>query len=256
MPINERKQEIMSVLSDRKSISLKDLGNTLHYSQATLRRDVSTLASEGLLQRTHGMIHWIDSVPNKVLPARDRGLLNLHSKRMIAQKAAELVQDGATIILDSGTTTCELARVLLPRSINVVTNSLEIALIMAQSSSQIISCGGLLQPKQLCFLGPDAEHFFESIEVDVLFLGTTGVRGTNGLTTSSPLQYNIKQAMINAAKKKVALFDLSKLDTACLFVFSDFSNIDTIITQQPLPGSREEILLNEIQNKGVEILFA
>ena len=77
MPIDERKQEIMNVLAERRDMSLRELGNTLHYSQATLRRDVSALAAEGLLYRTHGKIHWNDSVSNIVLPARDRGLLNL-----------------------------------------------------------------------------------------------------------------------------------------------------------------------------------
>lgn len=256
MPLDERKQIIMSVLSDKKTISLNELGEILHYSQATLRRDVALLESEGLLQRTHGKIHWVDSITNIVPSTRDRSMINLHSKRMIAQRAAELIPDGSTVILDSGTTTSELARALTSKSITVVTNSLETALILSQSNSQVISCGGLLQPNHLCFLGPDAERFFSTIEVDILFLGTSGVRRSYGLTTSSPLQYNIKQAMINAAKKKVALFDLSKLDAACLFAFSNFSDLDVIVTMQPQPGSCEESILNEIREKGIEVICA
>ena len=120
----------------------------------------------------------------------------------------------------------------------------------------LISCGGLLQPTHMCFLGPDAERFLSNIEAEVLFLGTSGVRGSLGLTTSSPLQLNIKQAMIRAARKRVALFDLSKFKAARLFMFSDFSNIDTIITTRPARDSIEEAYFAEIERKNVEIIYA
>lgn len=256
MSLDERKQMILTLLSNEKAISMQELGKLLHYSQATLRRDVTVLEENGLLRRTHGMIHQVDVVQNIVPSAQDRSLVNSGVKRQIARRAAQLVQEQGTIILDSGTTTSMLAQELLDRHLNIVTNSLEISILLSQSKSQVISCGGLLEPRHLCFVGPVAENFLSDIEASILFLGTSGVRGASGLTTSSPLQLNIKQAMIQSAKRRIVLFDPSKFNAACLFLFSDFSDIDTIITLQPAPDSEEERYLNEIERKGVEIIFA
>ncbi len=256
MSLNERKQMILALLSKEKDLSMQELGDCLHYSQATLRRDVTALEESGLLRRTHGMIHQVDYVQNIVPSQHDRSLLNLNSKRLIARRATELIKDHSTIILDSGTTTGVLAQELLDRHLNIVTNSLEVSLLLSQSGSQVISCGGLLESRHLCFVGPAAESFLANIEASVLFLGTSGVRGSIGLTTSSPLQYNIKQTMIKAAKRRVVLFDLSKFNAACLFAFSDFSDIETIITLRPESGSENERHLNNIGRRGVEILYA
>lgn len=256
MPLDERKQKILTLLSEKKDISMQDLGDRLHYSQATLRRDVTFLEENGLLRRTHGMIHQVDYMQNIVPSTRDRSLLNMGSKRLIARRAAQLVRAQRTIILDSGTTTSLLAQELVDQRLNIVTNSLEISLILSQSKSQVISCGGLLEPRHLCFVGPAAESFLSGIEASILFLGASGVRGSAGLTTSSPLQLNIKQAMIKAAKRRVVLFDLSKFNAACLFAFSDFSDIETVITMRPAPGSENESWLDEIRSRGVEIIYA
>lgn len=257
MPLDERKQTIMKILSEQQDISLSKLHDLLHYSAATIRRDVTLLEKEGLLRRTHGMIHSIAPISNDDPLQAAHFPSNLRSKHLIARRALQLISSGSNIILDSGTTTLELARLMMDLPVTVVTNSLEIPLALVQSKAQVISCGGLLQPNHLCFLGPNAESFFSAIQADMLFIGTEGVRNWQGLTSSSPLQYNIKQAMIKAAKRRIALFDLSKLNTASLFMFSDFSDIDAIITIRPSPDSREEEILNAIcNNRGVEIIYA
>ena len=256
MSLDERKRSIMSIITDRGEITLTDLSKRLHYSQATLRRDAAALEREGLIRRTHGKLHRVDSISNNVPPVDDRSLINLSAKQRIARRAAGLIGSRGTVILDSGTTTGELAKAIAGRPITVVTNSLEISLSLAHSQTRVISCGGQLEQDHLCFLGSVAEEFFSSIEADALFLGTSGVRGSQGLTTSSPLQFNLKQAMLKAAKKRVVLCDLSKFDTACLFLFSDFSDIDTLVTARPESGSQAETLLREIGQRGVEVLYA
>ena len=256
MPLDTRKQMILDLLSEKKEISLSDLGKSLHYSAATIRRDVTQLEQAHFLKRSYGKIHWVESIDNDVPAVNDRQLLNSYNKHLIAKCAKNLVSDGQTVILDSGTTTNLLAQELLSNRLMLVINSIEIALTLATSNSQVISCGGLLQPTHMCFVGPDAEHFFSQIEAETLFLGTSGVRSTLGLTTSSPLQLNVKQAMIHAAKKRIVLFDLSKFSVARLFMFSDFSDIDTIVTTHPSKGSMEEKYLTDIGRKGVEIIYA
>lgn len=256
MLLTARKQQILSILHEQKSVKLRDLGDYLHYSQATLRRDVAALETEGMIRRTHGQIHWVDQASVLVSPSEDRETINFHNKRLIARKAMELVSDKQTIILDSGTTVSTFARELANLSCNVVTNSLDAMFVLAKSKCQVYSCSGMLQASNMCFLGPDAERFFSMIEADIAFLGTTGVRGSQGLSTSSPLQYNVKKSIIQAARKRVVLFDNYKFQSANLYLFSDFRDIDAIVTNRPESDSQEDTLLKEIESKGVHVIFA
>jgi len=258
--LSKRKQAIMNLLYEKRSMSFRELIKHFDVAPATMRRDITSLEKAGMLLRTRGEVHYSSrngSGMEEAIPSFFvRNELNVTDKEKIARKAASLISDGMTIIFDSGSTTTAIANKITDKVVTVVTNSLDIVYELLQSKAQVISCGGMLMAKDMCFLGPDAEHFISKIEVDILFLGATGVRNLEGLTTSSPLHYNIKKTMIKAAKKRCAVFDLSKFSSANLFVFSDLTDLDMIITTRPPAGSPEEEKINRIRDLGVEVLLA
>ena len=254
MLLSQRKQEIMELLKEKRSISVQALIELLPVSPATIRRDIVSLEKDGLIRRTRGEIHLSGVEHETIFPYATRSIYHQEEKSRIGRLAARFVDEHTSIILDSSSTVFFLAQELLDRHLTVVTNSIDISAALTASHAQVISCGGLLQHEHRCFLGPDAQAFLSKIEVDAAFLGASGVRLGNGLTSSSPFQRDIKQAMIASAKKRYALFDSSKFTASKLYVFADFNEFDALITNTPLPGSKEESIMEQLIRSGVNII--
>lgn len=253
MVLSQRQQRIQEILQDCKAMRVQELIDQLDASPATVRRDISFLENNGLLFRTRGEVHLAD--PDKdVLPYNARSTFHSRAKRSIAQYAAGLVKDNTNLALDSGSTTAMLAQTLSERSLNIVTNSIDVACILAKTDNQVICSGGLLQGTHMCFVGPETQAFFSKIEVDIAFMGASGIRLGAGFTTSSPLQYDTKRAIMASAKKKYVLMDISKLHSSHLYVFSDFSEIDAIITNAPKSDSEAEEILCALESVGVNVI--
>ena len=242
MILSQRQQRIQEILQGCKSMRVQ-----------TLIDELAVLESNGVLFRTRGEIHMAE--PGKeVLPYSTRSTYHARAKKSIAQYAAELITDHKNLALDSGSTTAMLAQVLSERSLNIVTNSIDVSCILAKSDNQIICSGGLLQGKHMCFVGPEAQMFFSKIEVDIAFMGASGIRLGAGFTTSSPLQYDTKRAIMSAAKKRYVLMDSSKLHSSHLYAFADFSEIDALITNTPRNDPEAEEMLHALESAGVTII--
>jgi len=253
MILTKRKQAILNILKDKRTVTVQELIEQFNVASVTIRRDLIALESSALIKRTHGEVHILE---DSIIPAFSvRSTTNTNSKIAIAEKAAEMIKPNMKILLDSGTTTLEIAKRIVDKPVTLVTNSLDIAYTLANSDVSVISCGGMLVPNHMCFLGPDAEQFISKIEVDLLFLGTTGVRGMNGLTTSSALQYNIKRAMIRAAKRTYVVFDQSKIGSANLYIFAEFSEISGIVTNCPAEDTEGYRLLEQLKDAGLDIIY-
>lgn len=255
MHLSSRKQEILDILKKEKNIKVNALIEHFEVAPATIRRDIASLVESGLITRTHGEVHILDTTD--VIPSIDaRSCLHLDEKNAIGAFAKSLIAPGSLVVLDSGTTTLALAQQLMNDSVTIITNSLDISRVLAKSNGTTICSGGMLEPSHMCFLGPDAEYFFSRHEVDILFLGTTGVSKSAGFTTSSPLQYNLKQVMLQNAKKKYVLCDLSKLHSANLYVFAEFTDVNGIVTTRPAHNSYEQDFLSHLEKCGIPIFYA
>lgn len=251
----QRQQEILAEVVKKGTISVNDLIARINSSPATVRRDLKILEKNNFVIRSHGYVHSVNSVET-VLPVNKRSLVASHEKQKIAALAATLVEDGMTLILDSGTTCQEIAKQIIEKKITVVTNSIEICRLLLSSEVKVISCGGMLVKQQQCFLGPDAIAFIKKIEVDLSFIGATGVRSTLGLTTSSPLQLDYKKEVISVSTRSFAVFDTSKFYSANLYLFAQFSEFDGIIVNSPAKDSKEEELLQKIEHNGTSVSIA
>lgn len=250
---SERHQEIIKLVQLHTSMSTNQLADQLGVTPMTIRRDLEYLDQNNLLKRSHGFAR---VSPNELIPSiQDRNFLHHEEKLNIARKALLLIKPNQSIILDSGSTTLILSKLMKQEQIpnlTVITNSLDIARELS-GIYQTILCGGIVQQHHMSLIGPDAENFFKTKTADLLFLGATGIRDSIGFTTSSPFQYSIKKQMIRSSQHPVMLMDSSKFGTNSLNIFCEFQEIKTFITAK---NSANQRILDEIASLGVRILPA
>ncbi len=247
-----RHSQILKLLQEKSAMTTNEIARNFDISLATIRRDIIELTETEPIRSSHGLVSYIN--PQEVLGINDRVKIDQIEKQRIALLAHGLIAPGSSIILDSGTTTLALASLLKSKpleDLRVVTNSIPAAKTLAEATQVIVPCG-VTEPEQMALIGPDADDYFNHITADILFLGTTGVRGSMGLTSSSTFQLSIKRQMIQSANKVVALVDSSKFTTNSLNMFCSFEDIDVIISTKT---EQTEAVLAQIAAKGVEVLY-
>jgi DeoR/GlpR family transcriptional regulator of sugar metabolism len=249
----ERRIRILQLLEKNQSVKVADLCECFGVTDETIRRDLSRLESEGLIDRTHG-----GAVLNQRLriayPYHLRQAQSPKEKQLIGKAAAELVVDGATVILDNGTTTFEVARCLKERKrLTVVTTSPLIALEMADHrDTTVIMAGGVLDSDSKSLVGPDAEAFLRRLRVDIAFVGASGVSLERGCTASSVYDAQIKTAMIRASSRPYIVADGTKIGASSLVCFSQLSDVHGMVTDRSAP----ETVLAEMRGLGMDVVLA
>jgi len=230
----ERHRQILTILEEDGRATVEALSQQLGVSAATVRRDLSELEKQGLLRRTHGGVLALSGTAFEPSLGEKSGE-QMEEKRRIATAAASLVRDGETIILDAGTTTLEIARVLTSRrDITVVTNSLPIAAELAATEGvHVILTGGDLRKNTMALVGPATEAFLKKITADRVFLGTNGVSPERGLSTPNLLEAATKRAMLGAATEVVVVADHTKLGRVAFAHVADLSEVDRIVCSEP-----------------------
>jgi DeoR/GlpR family transcriptional regulator of sugar metabolism len=231
MLANQRREKILELLQEDGSAKVIKLSKIFKVSEVTIRQDLEKLESEGSIRREHGGAF----LKNVEVGVKSFTLLNqdnLEKKKIIGIKAAELIDSGETIILDSGSTTTEIAKNLIGRSgLTVITNALNIALMLgAEPGIDVIVTGGEFKPPTLSLTGQKAASFFEDIHVDKLFLATAGISLRSGLTYPSLSDIVVKKAMIEAADVTYLVADSTKIGKNAFASLGALSLIDYIIT--------------------------
>lgn len=225
----QRRNEIISLLSKHTFYGLNQLAQDLGVSLSTTRRDLDDLEREGLVKRTHGGVMFIgdkDSLP----VFKDRQSIMSAEKTAIGKKAAELVNEGDTIIIDGGTTPYQVALHLQRKNIQVITNSLPVANLFADSTSaQLISTGGTLYPGTGVYLGPYAENMLKNVRAQKAFIGVAGI-SPEGFYNSNALVVETEKRMLEAASEIYVVADHTKFGRHDLAYLCDFNPIKAIIT--------------------------
>ena len=158
----EREQEILSILKTKNGfVTVKQLCDTLFASESSIRRDLKALEERGLVKRSYGGAALVTNFSN-ISTFSNRTKYNISAKREIAKKAAALINDGDIIFLDQSSTAFYLASELMHRSaLTVVTNNVEIMMLLSDSAVKVISSGGYLSDEnRICFIGGDAQKTF------------------------------------------------------------------------------------------------
>jgi DeoR family transcriptional regulator, aga operon transcriptional repressor len=237
MLIEERRQHILSLIQKNGRVLVDELSSNLGLSKITIRKDLDYLESKNLLMRTHGGALPVNEGALSDPPIQEKRNLHHEEKIRIAAAAAAMVSEGQCIILDSGSTTTEIARALASfKHLTVITNALNIAAELAQTSVEVIQIGGTIRKNSLSAVGPLAEDVLEEMHGDIVFLGVDGFDLQTGLTTPNVLEARVNRAMVKAAGKVVAVCDSSKFNHRSLALIVPTSNIHAIITDSGLPS--------------------
>jgi DeoR family transcriptional regulator, aga operon transcriptional repressor len=250
MLIEERRQYILSLIQKDGRVLVDELSSNLNLSQITIRKDLDYLQSKDLVVRTHGGALPIQAGALSDPTIQEKEELHREEKFKIAKAAAAMVSDGQCVILDSGTTTTEIARALSSlRNLTIITNALNIASDLARSNFEIILIGGTVRKNSLSAVGPLAEDVLAEMHADIVFLGVDGFDIKIGLTTPNVLEARVNRAMVKAASKVVAVCDSSKFNRRSLSLIVGVSEIDCVITDSNLPADE----IKAIQDAGIEV---
>lgn len=231
----ERRLKILESLKLNTAITVQELCVKLEASEATIRRDLTLLENEGKLERTHGGALVSETRLNTEDRISQKEVLLIDEKRAIAALAFETLQDGDSIILDGGTSTLELAKLIGKSSIRLtlITNSaLVFKELIGNNNLDVIMIGGKVRNNTLASVGPMAIENLKHFNVEKAFLGTNGISLDKGLTTTDLDEAMVKTAMVNAAKTRILLADHSKFNKVYLNSFASLSQIDILITDQ------------------------
>lgn len=253
--VEERRRHIVEVVKENGRATVGELAKQFYVSAVTIRGDLQVLSLSGAITRSHG-----GAIPvaqsSRDTPLSIKETLFLPEKRRIARTAERMIDDGDTIILDSGSTTVEIARWVCKRKwhgLTVITNALNIALeLSALANVRVMMLGGLLRSTSYSLAGPSAERELSRLSADRLFLGVDGLDSQVGVTTSDPHEASLNALMIQVSRETIAVLDASKLGRRSLSVIAPISSLDMMITDTGADGD----CIKALQDQGLKVLLA
>ena len=254
MRIEDRHNRIVEQVRGAGRVLVAELAERFDVTPETIRRDLTALDRCGALRKVHG-----GAIPAPALPetgVAQREQVNTSAKQSIARAALERLgpEPGTTVLVDAGTTTGALAR-LLPtdRELTIITNSvLTAASLAAVGHTRVRILGGQLRGLTQAAVGSEAVEALSALRVDVALLGANGVSAAHGLSTPDPDEATVKRAMVRSARQVVALVDSTKIGQEHLASFASLADVDLLVTDVELPPA----LTEQLATTETEVLVA
>lgn len=253
---NPRHYEILNAVKESKSVSVNDLAVKLNVSTATIRTDLNHLDEEGLLTRVHGGAIELQDEQKVYLSAVsfiDRKMENHEEKREIAVKAFKFIRDNQCIILDSSSTSYELAELINESSLElmVMTNGLRSAELLKENPRiTTILIGGTLRGNTDAVGGILGADILDKINIDTAFLSPRAFSLEKGMTNFNLDEVELKKKMVDKAQYCIGLVDNTKLDKNSIASFASFSDIDILVTD----NKANQIVINKYISKGLQVI--
>ncbi|MDR2917218.1 MAG: DeoR/GlpR family DNA-binding transcription regulator [Tannerella sp.] len=226
----ERHQYILNRINRNYRIYITALSTELGISDDTIRRDLAELDEKGLLTKVHG-----GAIARSGIPVEFTERLNTDvvTKQQLAAKVIPLFNDGDVLLIDGGTSNLEVARQLPPDlRISVYTNSFPIVdVLMKHPDPEVIFLGGKVFPSSQVTVGISVFQALQTIRPDWLVLGVSNIHPQQGITAPDREEAMIKRCMIDRAKKRIALVDSHKLNTAEVYNVASLNDIDYLVTE-------------------------
>lgn len=240
---HDRQHEIYMLALKHGSVDVSDLARLFTVTTETIRRDLSDMQDRLLVRRVHGGAVPVERLNHEpMVDARD--MLNADEKLRIAQQAIAEVPPEGSVIIDSGSTCQRLAEVFpIDRPVHVVTNSLMTALTLSRRGHRELTVlGGGVRTNTFAMVDATAVTAVRQMAVDVLFISCDGLSFRRGLTTPYREEFLLKRAMIEAARRVVALVDHSKFGNGQMFSFAELDEIDVLVTDGRIDPDAVEVL--------------
>jgi DeoR/GlpR family transcriptional regulator of sugar metabolism len=232
----ERQQQVLRFIEQHQRVTVAGICEAFAVSVATARRDLEALAERGHVQRVHGGALAMRRAPPE-LPALQRASEQAQEKQRIARAAAELVADGETVFLSSGTTTLEVARQLRERTgLTVITNSLLAVNILAGAPSvTVVSLGGMLRRSEMSLIGHITEQALAEVRADKVIFGVRAIDMEHGLTNDYLPETMIDRAIIRISRSVIVVADHTKCGRIAPAFVAPLSAIHTLVTDAAAP---------------------
>ena len=252
-PTPERQKQILSLLTRQGRLSVSEIVEQFSISEATARRDLESLAFQGKAQRVHGGVIAVEQAPPE-LPILQREGEQAVEKSMIGQAAAELVNDGETVFLGSGTTVLETAKNLRERkNLTVITNSLPVLNALAGIKEiTVVSLGGQLRESELSFIGHITEQALAEVRVDKVIMGARGLSFEHGLTNDYLQETLTDRAILKIGREVILVADHSKVNRVSTALLAPLSSMNTFVTD----SKADKKFIQALKKQNIKVVIA
>ena len=247
----ERRDSIIKIIQSNGKVRVDSLSEKFDVSTVTIRNDLDFLEKKGILHRTHGGALIRKNVYEDPTLEEKQKLFQSEKQR-IGEKAIEMINDGDSILLDSGTTAMEVAQRLSgKKNLTIMTNAINIALKLGSFEDlNVMLTGGVLRKESFSLVGPEAEATISNYFFDKLFLGVDGLEIKNGLTTPNPMEAQLNRTMVERAQQVIAIADSSKFGRHSFSYICDVDVISTIITDKKISSHFE----SEFARRNIDVI--
>jgi len=246
--LNERQSKILKLLGRNDRISVTELAALLKVSSVTIRQDLNLLEAEGLLKRIHGgaVLKDADDIDNRMG-------INYDKKLRIAKKVATLVDDGDTVLIESGSVNALLAKELIKKKVTIITTNIYIARqFRKDEQAKIILLGGLYQHESESLVGKITKACIDQVNYDKAFIGIDGYTSKTGFTLRDLLRAEISGYIIKNSREVFIVSDSSKFGKAELTNICYVNDIHHIATDDGLDKS----FITEFRKAGIDLILA
>lgn len=235
MLATERYSKIIEMVSQSGVVAVETLARKLDVSSMTIRRDLTKLKQDGIVERCHG-----GAIVKKEVSYFEKKELHKEDKIKIARKAIDLVEDGDTVFLDAGTTTFEIAKFLnTKKEITAITNDLEIAYYLNQTNVETMICGGLIQKETGSTIGVFVDMMMQNIHANIAFLGAQSIDADFNVLTPTIEKAVLKKMICDNSNCCYLVADSSKFNHQALMKINHLTDYDGIITNKEFDSAEQ-----------------
>jgi len=253
-PTPERQKQILTLLTRQRRLSVSEIVTQFEISEATARRDLESLASQGKAQRVHGGVIAVEQAPPES-PILERENEQADEKTRIGLSVANLIADKETVFLGSGTTVLEVARNLRHnrKNLTVITNSLPVlnALPGAEGIT-IISLGGMLRDSEMSFIGHITEQALTEVHADKVIMGTRGVSLEHGLTNDYLQETLTDRAILKIGREVIIVADYTKVNRVATALLAPLDSMQTFVTD----SKADRKFIQSLKKQGIKVIVA
>lgn len=251
LPAPERQQRLLRTIEQQQRITVNQIVAQFEVSLATARRDLETLADQGKVQRVHGGAIAVRQAPPEP-PILQRAAEQASEKVRIGQAAADLIHDGETVFLSSGTTVLEVARQLRgKRDLTIITNSVLVVNELADATGlTVISLGGILRHSEMSLIGHITELALSELRADKVILGIRAIDPENGLTSGYLPETMTDRAILKIGREVIVVADHTKCGASATAFVAPITAVHTLITDSATPDD----FIAAVRTQGVNVM--